>query len=56
MNYKPLLIGLGGVSATEAAEVVSDVVHSPDVLQQIIQLLIGVVTLFKLLKKDKPKP
>ena len=46
----PLVIGAGGAGTMEAVQVITDQAQSPEAVQLILQLLIGIVTLIKLWK------
>jgi hypothetical protein len=54
MSKMPLFIGAAGAGTMEAVQAVTEQVQNPEAVQLILQLLIGIVTLFKLLKKPKP--
>lgn len=44
----PLVIAAGGAGTMEAVQVVTEQAQSPEAVQLILQILIGVVTLIKL--------
>ena len=44
----PLVIAAGGAGTMEAVQVVTEHAQSPEMVQLILQILIGVVTLLKL--------
>lgn len=51
-----LLTGVFGVAGTEVAEKVTTAAQSPEVIHVVVQILIGIATLWKLLKKNKKEP
>jgi hypothetical protein len=51
----PLVIGAGGAGTMEAVQVITEQAQSPEAVQLILQLLIGIVTLIKLWKTKPEK-
>ena len=59
-NFNTILTGILGVSTVEVTEVVAQSVPTPEEVssigQLLIQIVIGIVTVWKLLKKKKDEP
>ena len=59
-NINTILTGILGVSTVEVTEVVAQSVPTPEEVsnigQLLIQIVIGIVTVWKLLKKKKDEP
>lgn len=53
-NFLTILTAATGAAATEVAEQVTQA-NSPELVQVVIQIVIGIATLFQLLRKKKDK-
>lgn len=53
-NFLTILTAATGAAATEVAQQVTEA-NSPELVQVVIQIVIGIATLFQLLRKKKDK-